>query len=35
MPLKRLSMTSLKKKRRRKPSSQALRNIVDCRISHG
>uniref|UniRef100_A0A8C6HYS7 Y-linked testis-specific protein 1 n=1 Tax=Mus spicilegus TaxID=10103 RepID=A0A8C6HYS7_MUSSI len=35
MPLKRLSMTSLKKKRRRKPSSQALRNIVGCRISHG
>jgi hypothetical protein len=28
-------MTSLKKKTRRKPSSQALRNIVSCRISHG
>jgi hypothetical protein len=34
MPLKRLSMASLKKKRRRKPYSQALRNIVSCRISH-
>ena len=28
-------MTSLKKKSRRKPSSQALGNIVGCRISHG
>uniref|UniRef100_A0A8C6GIV8 Y-linked testis-specific protein 1-like n=1 Tax=Mus spicilegus TaxID=10103 RepID=A0A8C6GIV8_MUSSI len=35
MTLKKLSMPSLQKQRRKIPSSQALRNIVSCRISHG
>ncbi|XP_076778372.1 Y-linked testis-specific protein 1-like [Arvicanthis niloticus] len=35
MSLKRMNTPSLQKQRRRKPSSQALRNIVGCRISHG
>lgn len=34
MPLKRMNTPSPQKQRRRRPSSQALRNIVSCRISH-
>lgn len=35
MSLKGMTMPSLQKRRRRRPSSHALRNIVGCRISHG
>jgi len=35
MSLRRMSTPSFQKRRRRRPSPQALGNIVDCRISHG